>query len=83
MKIFTVMQAAHKVSNDEDATVFLGEFLDPEVYDDHEQAVNAAERLSRQYPGLSVWVVEGEAVSSYRCEPLPVIKDAPTVQCLA
>lgn len=83
MKIYTVMQAAHKVSNDADATVFLRVQFEPETHIDEADAVETAQRLARQHPGLSVWIVEGEAVSSYRCGPLPVIKDVPTVQCLA
>lgn len=83
MKIYTVMQAPYTVAKIEGATIFMGTYFDPEVFDDEDDAVESAQRLARQHRGTQVWIVEGEAVSSYRCEPLPVIKDVPTVQCLA
>lgn len=83
MKIYTVLPAPATVVDIEDATVFLRVQFEPETHIDEADAVEAAQRLARQHPGVAVWIVEGEASRSFLCEPLPVVEGVPTVHCLA
>lgn len=80
MKIYTVMQAPYTVAKIEGATIFMGTYFDPEVFDDEDDAVESAQRLARQHRGTQVWIIEGEASRSFLCEPLPVVEGAPSLQ---
>lgn len=80
MKIYTVMQPPYTMAKDEGATIFMCTYFEPEVFDDENDAVEAAQRLARRYLGTQVWIVEGEASRSFQCEPLPVVEGAPSIQ---
>lgn len=83
MKIYTVLPAPSSITESEYATVFLMVQFEPETYIDEADATEAAQRLASQHVGVAVWIVEGEATCSFRCEPLPVVKSEPTIQHLA
>ncbi|MHC3941451.1 hypothetical protein ACI0FR_02777 [Paenochrobactrum sp. BZR 201-1] len=83
MKIYTVMPAFFKVSDDEEAMVFTGTTFDPMTFTDAADARECAKEQARQHRGRHVWIVEGTATESFHCEPEPVITGAPVVQRLA
>lgn len=83
MQIFTVMPGLATIADSHDATAFVRGQFEPEVFTEECDAVEAAQRLARQHPGLSVWIAEGQASRSFQCDPVPVVEAAPTIQCLA
>lgn len=83
MKIYTVMPGLATITDSDDATVFLRVHFEPEVFTEECEAVDAAQRLARQNPGVSVWIAEGVASRSFQCEPLPVVETSPKIQCMA
>lgn len=82
MKIYTVMQGAFTTHDDEDATRFLFGQTAPQVFDDEDSAVTAAQLIARTHRGRQVWVVEGEAKRAFYVEPVPVAEVAPTVSVI-
>lgn len=74
MKVYIVIDAP--VSLGQNTNLFDGNV---EVHNTEVEAQNAARRLARLALGKSVWILEGEPVKSYRCEPLIVHEEQPRV----
>lgn len=70
MKIFTVL-AAPEIPTEEIFFVNDGD-LTPSVFSTREEADEFARYAARDKPGTAFWVVEGETVTAFVAEPLPV-----------
>lgn len=78
MKIFTVL-AAPDIPVEEAFFVNDGD-LTPSVFATRAEADDFAKYAARQQPDTTFWVVEGEAVTAFVAEPLPVTEVAVEVR---